>query len=298
MTDEELMRMKKIEKREKIDMILAYALIVILLACIAIILYLKFVKKEDKTVVAEQTPTYISIDEIVTSINSGTLNNKYSVDNASFNASTSNNAIVITYKSGDKDLNLNIPIINNELEVTLDNDNKELIDDIYKEITNIVCTYYGNSKDSCEKTVNSLTSDSSIQGIRFVNNNDTNYVYIDITKSIEVSNTTIYTEEVKLDLINTDYILRLEEVEISNVSINNSDTGLTISGNVKNLSSESKFNINIKVFDSSSNLLNETTEDFSLDSSINNEGTFEINIAYDDVVKSDNIDRYSITITR
>ena len=39
MNEEELMRMKKIEKREKVDIVLAYMLIVILLGAIVFILY-------------------------------------------------------------------------------------------------------------------------------------------------------------------------------------------------------------------------------------------------------------------
>ena len=65
MNEEEMMRTKKIEKREKTDTILAYILIVILIACLGIILFLKFVKKED-TKPEEHNPTYISVDEIVT----------------------------------------------------------------------------------------------------------------------------------------------------------------------------------------------------------------------------------------
>ena len=47
--------------------------------------------------------------------------------------------------------------MSNELEITLNSDNEELYMDIYKELANIVCTYYGNSdvkvecvNDSCK----------------------------------------------------------------------------------------------------------------------------------------------------
>ena len=39
MNEEEMMRMKKIEKREKTDTMLAYILIVILIACLGVILF-------------------------------------------------------------------------------------------------------------------------------------------------------------------------------------------------------------------------------------------------------------------
>ena len=76
MNEEEMMRMKKIEKREKTDTILAYILIVILIVCLGVILFLKFVKKED-TKPEEHNPTYISINEIVTKFNGSTLISKY-----------------------------------------------------------------------------------------------------------------------------------------------------------------------------------------------------------------------------
>ena len=76
MNEEEMMRMKKIEKREKTDTILAYILIVILIVCLGVILFLKFVKKEG-TKPEEHEPNYISINEIVTKFNSSTLISKY-----------------------------------------------------------------------------------------------------------------------------------------------------------------------------------------------------------------------------
>ena len=95
MNEEEMMRMKKIEKREKTDTMLAYILIVILIACLGVILFLKFVKKED-TKPEEHNPTYISINEIVTKFNGSTLISKYSNDGAKLVASKSDNTIVIT----------------------------------------------------------------------------------------------------------------------------------------------------------------------------------------------------------
>lgn len=96
MNEEEMMRMKKIEKREKTDTILAYILIVILIACLGVILFLKFVKKED-TKPEEHEPNYISINEIVTKFNSSTLISKYNNDGIKLVASKSDNTIVITY---------------------------------------------------------------------------------------------------------------------------------------------------------------------------------------------------------
>ena len=48
MNEQEMIQRQKIEKREKTDIILAYILIVILLAGIGIVLYLKYGSSQDK----------------------------------------------------------------------------------------------------------------------------------------------------------------------------------------------------------------------------------------------------------
>lgn len=296
MNEEEMMRTKKIEKREKTDTILAYILIVILIACLGIILFLKFVKKEN-TKPEEHNPTYISVDEIVTRFNASTLISKYTNDGGKLVASKSNSTIVVTYTKDNNNTVITVPLANNELEVNINKDHEELINDIYKEITNVICTYYGNSEDSCRTAIDNVKSD--VQGIRFVTNGDVKYVYIDITKSIDVNaSANTYTEETKVGLDNINYSLKINDTEINSIAVTNSDTDIKISGSIKNLSTEGALSINVKLYDSDGNVIGEEKKEYTTDNALSGDDTFEISFTYSDTLKKDDVKEYSINVVR
>lgn len=297
MNEEELMRMKKIEKREKLDIALAYMLIVILLGAIVVILYLKFIKKEEPKQ-DDQLPTYISLNEITAGLNSSTLANRYTNDGATFTSTVSNDAIVVTYTKGEQNININIPLVNNELQVNIVKENEEIITDTYKEIANIICKYYGNSEDSCRTTINNIKSDS--QGIRFISDANNSYVYIDINKSVDVTNVSnsAYTEETKVTLDNTNYSLKISDTEISNITVTNSDTDIKVSGSIKNLSTEGVLSINVKLYDTDGNVIGEEKKEYTTDNALSSEDTFEISFTYSDTLKKDDVKEYSINVVR
>lgn len=297
MNEEELMRMKKIEKREKVDIALAYMLIVILLGAIVVILYLKFIRKEEPRQ-DDQLPTYISLNEITAGLNSSTLANRYTNDGATFTSTVSNDAIVVTYTKGEQNININIPLVNNELQVNIAKENEQIITDTYKEIANIICKYYGNSEDSCRTTINNIKSDS--QGIRFISDANNSYVYIDINKSVDVTNVfnSSYTEETKVTLDNTSYSLKISDTEISNITVTNSDTDIKVSGSIKNLSTEGTLSIIVKLYDNDGNVVGEDKKEYTADKALNGEDTFEFSFAYNDTLKKDNVKDYSINVAR
>lgn len=297
MNEEELMRMKKIEKREKVDIALAYMLIVILLGAIVVILYLKFIRKEEPRQ-DDQLPTYISLNEITAGLNSSTLANRYTNDGATFTSTVSNDAIVVTYTKGEQNININIPLVNNELQVNIAKENEKIITDTYKEIANIICKYYGNSEDSCRTTINNIKSDS--QGIRFISDANNSYVYIDINKSVDVTNVfnSAYTEETKVTLDNTNYSLKISDTEISNITVTNSDTDIKVSGGIKNLSTEGVLSIIVKLYDNDGNVVGEDKKAYTADKALNGEDTFEFSFAYNDTLKKDNVKDYSINVVR
>lgn len=297
MNEEELMRMKKIEKREKVDIALAYMLIVILLGAIVVILYLKFIRKE-KPRQDDQLPTYISLNEITAGLNSSTLANRYTNDGATFTSTVSNDAIVVTYTKGEQNININIPLVNNELQVNIAKENEQIITDTYKEIANIICKYYGNSEDSCRTTINNIKSDS--QGIRFISDANNSYVYIDINKSVDVTNVSnsAYTEETKVTLDNTNYSLKISDTEISNITVTNSDTDIKVSGSIKNLSTEGALSIIVKLYDTDGNVIGEDKKEYTTDNALSSEDTFEISFTYSDTLKKDVVKEYSINVVR
>ena len=110
--EEEIMMKNKIEKREKMDTILAYILIVILLGSILLIIYLKFIKKEEVDTDIHTTK-YATINDVVKYLNDSELG---------VSASTSNNVIVVTSTKEGDSFDLNIPLINNELEIKYNKD--------------------------------------------------------------------------------------------------------------------------------------------------------------------------------
>lgn len=280
MNEEEMMR-QKVEKREKVDTIIAYCLIVILIGCIAILSILKLTKKEDEVKPDDHTPSYATLNDVVTNLNNSNLD---------VTASTSNNAIVVTTKDGS--LNLNIPLVNNELEVTYNKDNEEVVTNIYKEITTNLCVFYGNTNDICTSVVNNITKDSTVNGIRFITEGDNTKVYINLLASIDVSSyKEEYTEETIKDIDINNYSLNINDVNVSNIVINNSDTDIVFTSDLKNNNSD-KYTITIKLYDENNNPIGEESKEYTT------EDKLEIKFTYSDSLLKDNVKKYSINITR
>ena len=271
MNEQEMFLRKKIEDREKKDIIIAYVLIVVLVAIIGIILYLKFVRKEDDVLQEEYTANYISLNDISNSLNNSLLANRYINDDASFNAAVSGNSLVVTYSKEDNVVNLNIPVVGNELVVTMPEDNNDVVEDIYKEITNVVCIYYGNTENDCRNTINNISSDSSVLGIRYVNDN----VYIDMTRSIDI--VSMNNNVVKNNINNKEYSLDSLDVAINTLDIIIDDNKITFSGNLNKLSDDNVTML-FKIYDVNGSVLDdisiEYTDDFSVEFIYN---TYNIN---------------------
>lgn len=279
--DQEMMMRQKVEKREKVDTIIAYCLIVILIGCIAILSILKLTKKEDEVKPDDHTPSYATLNDVVTNLNNSNLD---------VTASTSNNAVVVTTKDGS--LNLNIPLVNNELEVTYNKDNEEVVTNIYKEITTNLCVFYGNTNDICTSVVNNITKDSTVNGIRFITEGDNTKVYINLLASIDVSSyKEEYTEETIKDISINNYSLNINDVNVSNIVINNSDTDIVFTSDLKNNNSD-KYTITVKLYDENNNSIGEESKEYTT------EDKLEIKFTYSDSLLKDNVKKYSINITR
>lgn len=279
--DQEMMMRQKVEKREKVDTIIAYCLIVILIGCIAILSILKLTKKDEVVKPDDHTPSYATLNDVVTNLNNSNLD---------ITASTSNNAVVVTTKDGS--LNLNIPLVNNELEVTYNKDNEEVVTNIYKEITTNLCVFYGNTNDICSSVVNNITKDSTVNGIRFITEGDNTKVYINLLASIDVSSyKEEYTEETIKDISINNYSLNINDVNVNNIVINNSDTDIVFTSDLKNNNSD-KYTITIKLYDENNNSIGEESKEYTT------EDKLEIKFTYSDSLLKDNVKKYSINITR
>lgn len=298
MSEEEIMR-KKNEKREKFDTVLAYILLIVLLGCLLFMLYLKFIRKEDNTnLESEYIPNVVTLSEIASLLNNSSLANRYMNDAATFNASTSDDLLIIKYVKDDVDIDLNIPLIGSELKVTLDGQHDEIITDVYKEIASNLCVFYGNSETDCRNYINSINDSSQFDGIRFDKVGDNNTVYIDIMKKVDISsningNSNNYTTSTVVDLDNTNYTLSFNNANVSGIMVSVDNSSLRFTGNIENLDSASTLSIVIRLYGDNDTILKEEKKEL-----LSTDTSFEVLFNLSDDLKIEDIKKYGIDIVR
>ena len=300
MNEEEMIQRKKIEKREKVDIVLAYIMIVVLLLCILVVVYLKFIRKEDNLDNnREYTVNVITLDNISNLLNSSSLASNYSSDGAVFSASTSDDLLIVNYTKDTDNINMNIPLNTNELVITLNNDNSLIGEDVYKEIANIICVFYGNDANLCRSTIDKVNIDSPIDGIRFVSNGDTNTVYIDVMKKIEVDSSITYNDVTKVSLDFDNYNLNFGDIMISDINVNNMDTTLIFTGNIETTLAEPQMlSVVVKLYDNSDNMMEENKYEYTSQNLLNKVGVFDISFILSENLKRENISKYTIEVIR
>lgn len=300
MNEQEMIMNEKIRKRERVDTILAYILLVFLLGAILFILYLKFIRRDNNldTNPEEYTNNYITLDTISNRLNTSTLANRYSNDNATFNSMVSNNSINITYTKEDTNIELVVNTLNTELEFTITEDNKIISEDIYKEVASIICEYYGNTIDSCKSTISKIDENNTIEGIRYVNNDNNILVYVNTTRSIEVENIDTYTEVTNVVLSKTNYVLRLDTEVIDNISVTTSDNNIVFTGEVTTSSEDKNLSVIVTLYDSNNTSLAEQKYEYNDTNNITDNNSFNIEFTLSDELKLDNINTYAISISR
>ena len=289
MNEQEMMT-KKIEKREKVDIFLAYLLIIILLGGIAFVVYLKFFSNSSTTDPKEHLSNYISLESIATGLSSSPL-----AEELKITSSASNNIITITYQKEGSEKNIEIPLINNELEVTIVEEDKEDITKIYKEMAKTICKYYNTGKeDACDNVINNLSS-TDTDGIRFVSNENSSVVYINIMKGIDVSGYTNTTTSLSLENISEE---NTSNILVDNINVSNANSGVIIEYNVsyKDENTKNDFKLVISLYDENDTILEEKTKEYKKEdvtSILEDAEAFALN----ETLKLENIKKYSINIT-
>lgn len=299
MNEQDMILKEKIEKREKFDTILAYILMVVLVGCIVLVLILKFTNKEDDAIIPDEyVPTYISLNEISNYFNNSEFVSEYVNAGARFNASVSGNSIVVSYIKDDVNFNLNMPIVGNELMITIDEDNKDIITDIYKEIGTIICVYYGNQERYCRNTLVTMGEDGN-DGIKFNNTGNNSIVYIDTTKSYTVNTEILYDEVAIVDIDDTNYVLNMLDVKVHNITISTSEVDIKFSGSVDRTNDDtSNVGVVVKLYDDKGNILGENKHEYNNTNVLEDTGKYEIEFLFSDTLKLENIDKYSIEIVK
>lgn len=298
MNEQEIMMNEKIKKREKFDTILAYILLVFLLGAILFILYLKFIKREDTTTPVEKPNNYITLNNISNDLNNSTLANRYLNDNVSFNSSVSGTTLVINYSKEEKNISLNVNTVGTELEFTMNEDNRLITEDIYKEVTNIICIYYGNTENACRSTLSKVDENNPIEGIRYVTSDNNILVYVNTTKSIEVESIDSYTEVTNVELSKTNYELKLDTEVINNVKVDNTDTVITFTGEVTTTSENKNMTIVVTLYGDNNTKLTEEKYEFNDTTKLDDNNEFKVDFTLNDTLKLENVKTYSISIEK
>lgn len=298
MNEQEMIMNEKIRKREKLDTILAYILLVFLLGAILFILYLKFIKREDTTTPVEKPNNNIALNDISNSLNNSTLANRYLNDNVTFSSKVNGTSLVIDYKKDDKIVNLNVNTMGTELEFTMNEDNRLVTEDIYKEVANIICVYYKNTEDACRSTLSKVDENNPINGIRYVTSDNNILVYVNTAKSIDIENIDTYTEVTKTELSKTNYELKLDTETINNIKITNADTLITFTGNVTTTSESKNMSIVVTLYGDNDTKLTEEKYEFNDTNKLEENKEFKVEFTLNDTLTLDSIKAYSISIEK
>lgn len=298
MNEQEMIMNEKIRKREKLDTILAYILLVFLIGAILFILYLKFIKREDTTTPVEKPNNNITLNDISNSLNNSTLANRYLNDNVTFSSKVNGTSLVIDYKKDDKIVNLNVNTMGTELEFTMNEDNRLVTEDIYKEVANIICVYYKNTEDACRSTLSKVDESNPINGIRYVTSDNNILVYVNTAKSIDIENIDTYTEVTKTELSKTNYELKLDTETINNIKITNADTLITFTGNVTTTSESKNMSIVVTLYGDNDTKLTEEKYEFNDTNKLEENKEFKVEFTLNDTLTLDSIKAYSISIEK
>lgn len=298
MNEQEMIMNEKIRKREKLDTILAYILLVFLIGAILFILYLKFIKREDTTTPVEKPNNNITLNDISNSLNNSTLANRYLNDNVTFSSKVNGTSLVIDYKKDDKIVNLNVNTMGTELEFTMNEDNRLVTEYIYKEVANIICVYYKNTEDACRSTLSKVDENNPINGIRYVTSDNNILVYVNTAKSIDIENIDTYTEVTKTELSKTNYELKLDTETINNIKITNADTLITFTGNVTTTSESKNMSIVVTLYGDNDTKLTEEKYEFNDTNKLEENKEFKVEFTLNDTLNLDSIKAYSISIEK
>ena len=298
MNEQEMIMNEKIRKREKLDTILAYILLVFLIGAILFILYLKFIKREDTTTPVEKPNNNITLNDISNSLNNSTLANRYLNDNVTFSSKVNGTSLVIDYKKDDKIVNLNVNTMGTELEFTMNEDNRLVTEDIYKEVANIICVYYKNTEDACRSTLSKVDENNPINGIRYVTSDNNILVYVNTAKSIDIENIDTYTKVTKTELSKTNYELKLDTETINNIKITNADTLITFTGNVTTTSESKNMSIVVTLYGDNDTKLTEEKYEFNDTNKLEENKEFKVEFTLNDTLNLDSIKAYSISIEK
>ena len=180
----------------------------------------------------------------------------------------------------------------------MNDDNRLIIEDIYKEVANIICVYYNNSEDACRSTLNKVDEKNPVNGIRYVTSDNNILVYVNTTQSIDVEKTETYTEVTNVELSKTNYELKLDTEVINNIKVDTTDTLITFTGDVTTTSENKNMAVVVTLYGDNNTKLTEEKYEFNDTNKLEKKGTFKVEFALSDTLTKDSIKTYSINIEK
>lgn len=270
------------EKSDKRSIILASIFLVILLACLGFVVYIKMTYdlKDNNNVnnnnSVTDNPTILSLDNIISSFNSSKVVSDYFALGTTLAMEKSDNGFNITYSSEDASGIIEGTYIAYTLSIKFNKDNTEIANDVFKELVNISCKNQKYTDGECNTTVDKfLTENYTVDGLTYEKVSDEEiYLKVNTVKKLElyVENNTYKAEE-PIDIKTNGYTISSDEYELSSSVVNYDDATkkFTYNAKVKNLlNSGSNVKVELKLYDENNTVLVTEKVDNSASSDKNN----------------------------
>lgn len=274
------------EKSDKRSIILASIFLVILLACLGFVVYIKMTYdlKDNNNVNnnAVDNQNMLSLDNIISQFNNSDLVNNYKKDfDLTVYMVKSGNGFSIKYEKTDLSEQIEGTFNNNVISIMTSGLNSKIRDDIFTELVNIVCKYQGHDNGECDTIVKDFLDGEDVEGLS-VNtvSDDEVYFNIDISKKIQlvIENIDSYVfkgkEEVGYE-IEFDSLKLVDPKPVFDSENNIYSFNATIKRPLE--IDSSNLEIIVNVFDENKNIINVNNYDST---SFSIEGTEDTNFAY------------------
>lgn len=292
------------EKSDKKSIIIACIFLVILLACLGFVTYIKMTYDvEDNNNIDNNTtidtPVLLSLDNIISSFNNSQLVSDYYSLGTTVAMEKTNTGFKVTYSSNQDNDVIEGTYLEYILSIKFNQDNVEIANNIFKELVNISCKNNGYNEGQCNETVDEFLNNSYVvNGLVYEEISDTE-MYLRVNTAVKIElfvGPTTYKANDLIDININEYIINNNTYKLSNPLLNydSSNNTLTYKANVQNLlDSGNKVKIKLKLYDSNNVLLMTNEIDNSASTDKNN---FDIlfNITLDNSISYENIKYLSI----
>ena len=292
------------EKSDKKSIIIACIFLVILLACLGFVTYIKMTYDvEDNNNIDNNTtidtPVLLSLDNIISSFNNSQLVSDYYSLGTTVAMKKTNTGFKVTYSSNQDNDVIEGTYVEYILSIKFNQDNVEIANNIFKELVNISCKNNGYNEGQCNETVDEFLNNShAVDGLVYEEISDTE-MYLRVNTAVKIElfvGPTTYKANDLIDININEYIINNNTYKLSNPLLNydSANNTLTYKANVQNLlDSGNNVKIELKLYDASNNLLMTNEVDNSASTDKNN---FDIlfNITLNNSISYENIKYLSI----